>query len=128
MPGPAISKPHRINKQITVVSGTPQRLVSVDTPSPVYVNRLFIQGRANAAPGIGYVLGGVPLGTALNATDATQLTAELAPSTATAPGGSFGDPTGSTGGWNSTPPNDLREWALDSSQNGVFIVSYDLRD
>lgn len=124
-----ISKPHRINLQLTIVAGTPQRLVSVDTPSPVYANRLFIQGRAGSSPGVGYVLGGVPLTTTLDATSAAQLVAELAASpSATVPGGNFGDPPGNSGGINMTPPNDLREWGIDASANGVYVVSYDLRD
>lgn len=124
-----ISKPHRINFQITIVAGTPVRLVSADTPNPVYVNRLFIQSRAGNT-GLGYVLGGVPLTTVLNAADAAQLVAEIGASPSAAqPGGSFGDPPGSTGGWNSTPPDDLREWGLDGSHSGdVFIVTYDLRN
>lgn len=124
-----ISKPHRINRQITIVAGTPERLVSKDTPVPVYANRLFIQSRA-ANTGLVYVLGGVPLETVLSAADAAQLTAELGASpSATQPGGSFGDPPGNSGGVNMTPPDDLREWAIDGTHSGdLVIISYDLRN
>lgn len=136
MPGPGISKPRRINFQITIVAGTPQRLVPVDSitglpssPSPIWINRIFIQGRANASPGVGLVLAGVPIDVTLNSASAAQLAGEIGASpSATQPGGSYGDPPGSTGGFNMTYPNDLREFGLDATVAGTYLVSYDLRD
>ena len=118
-----VSRPHRVNKQITINAGVPVRIIDANSANPVMAERLFIQARsANNSAGIIYILDGVPLDTALNAGDASQLTAEIHT------GDSYGDPPGGAGGWNQTSPTDLRYMGIDGTVTGdVVIVSYVLR-
>jgi hypothetical protein len=112
----------RLNQQITIVAGTPIRLAARSTP----VDRLMIQARHNPSGGNGiiYILDGVSPTKACNAADATQLTAELAPGTATSPGGSYSDPQGANG---DSPPDftDLAHMCIDGTHSGdIAIVTY----
>jgi hypothetical protein len=105
---------------LTITAGTPIRLAITKT----LVDRLFIEGRHGASTGIIYVMLGVPVATTCNAADPSQLTAELAPATATAPGIAFNDPVGANG----NTPSDREDLALaciDGTHTGdTVIVSY----
>lgn len=109
----------RQNVQVAVTAGTPVRVSSVK----LLVNRLFIQSRTGNTGRI-YILMGVGPNTTCDATNTAQLTAELAPGSATAPGGSFSDPQGANG---NTPSDaeDLNKICIDGSHTAdVAIVSY----
>lgn len=128
----------RFNKAITVVAATPINVATGMTSAQMVtagfsqiprqlVKRVFLQMKV-AGTGLGYVMDGIR-----GQTSATQqwrvpassvsgdLTAQLAPATATAPGGSYGD----------SDPNagiDLSQTWIDGSVNGdVITVSYDTK-
>ena len=110
----------RVNQQITVTAGTPIRVTTI---AGTYVNRLFIQSR-HANTGVVYVLMGVKSATACDATNTSQLTAELGPGDATHPGGTLSDPQGANG---NTPADseDASMICIDGTNSGdVVIVSF----
>ena len=76
----------RINKQVTVTAGVPVQLFD----QPIRLNRYMVQMIHGATVGLGYVMAGIANRTPA-ATNAFDLTAELYPATATAPGGAFTD-------------------------------------
>ncbi len=128
----------RINESITVAAGTPLNLATAMTSAQMVtkgygylpqkpVSQLFIQMKTGGT-GRGYVMTGIR-----GQTSATQLwrvpdaavsgdlTAELAPATATAPGGSYSDQPvdGSV---------DLSQCWVDGSHTGdVITVSYNTK-
>ncbi len=83
----------RINREITVTAGTPVNvytgLATAYVGPAVYVSRIFLQ-MEHGGTGYGIVIDGVPAGQVAAA--ATHgVTAEMAPATATSPGGTYGD-------------------------------------
>jgi len=116
----------RINKLLTITAGTYPYLASVYTP----VNDLSIQMQHQSNSGLGYVFDMTALrinGSQPTPNPATSghLTAEIAPSSSTAPGGNWAwEIVGSPGG----SPLDLSSIAVGGTHTGdVLIVSYDLR-
>lgn len=108
----------RHNQQITITAGTPIRVQA----SKYLVNRLFVQSMIGNTGAV-YIMLGVPTTAACNASNAAHLTAQLAPATATAPGGSFNDPQGANGN-SPSDVEDLSQMCLDGSHSGdVVIVS-----
>ena len=108
----------RINATLTVASGTPINLATGTTtaaPGPVWASRYFIQ-MAHGGTGLGKVYDGVPASRSLTAAD---LTAELAPATSTAPGGSTEDwdKSGDRGGI------DINEVWIDGSNTGDKVYA-----
>lgn len=126
MPGPGIDNGNRVTFQLTIVAGVVQHIADPDAANPVWGEQLYIQARANQAPGIGYVLCGKKPSDVLSAATASQLVSEIGASpSAVQPGGSFVNPPGvGAGGFNQRAPEDMRCWGLDASANGVYIVSY----
>lgn len=126
---------NRYNLLITVTAGTPiQVTAGLACPNcPLLVDRTLIQ-MVHGGTGIGYVMdlsqyfisGSLPASVTPNHATAGQLTAELAPASATAPGGSYSDSvTGSPGGG----AIDLSHIWLDGSHTGdTIIVTYKLRN
>lgn len=119
----------RQNLKVTITAGTPINLGKLVNPNGenVFADRLFIQ-MAKAGTGLGEVIDmdAFPIGTAPAAHGATagQLTAQLAPATATAPGGSYSDTMSPKDG---TGINLATMW-LDGSVNGdVVNVSFNRR-
>lgn len=118
----------------TVTAGTPQNLAqlligynpaagAMSTPpipsyQPVYATRVFIQ-MASGGSGKGIIFDGVPLGVTPTDTSYGDIVAELAPATATAPGGSYSDAT--PGHLVGAPQIDLRRMWIDGSNNGDGI-------
>lgn len=84
----------RLNKTATIVAGTPinvATLLGLDPNFPVYARRWTVQPLAGGS-GLVYVMDGVkPRGTVPASTTSGDLTAELAPATATAPGSFYED-------------------------------------
>ncbi len=78
----------RINLKITITSGTPIQLSAFH----LYASEILIQNKSGGT-GIIQICAGIPLGTtpAAHCGTAGQLTAELAPASSTAPGGSYSD-------------------------------------
>ena len=117
----------RVNKQITVTAGTPVHLVTGLTgataplPDPVIVRHLRCQMKTGGT-GRGSVMGGIYGGRVPAATAVEDLTAELEPATATAPGGKYED-------WDQVRPAsiDANSFWVDGSHTGdVILASYDL--
>jgi hypothetical protein len=107
---------NRVNRLITVTSGTPVRISSV---VPSLATELFVQMAAGGS-GKGYVMLGIPDGVTPSSSNAAQVTAELAPATSTAPGGSLTD----------APPQGLdvsQAWVDGSNSGDTIRVSYLLK-
>ena len=109
----------RINAQYTITAGTPIRLYGIS----MKVDRLFLQSR-HSNTGLIYLMAGVATSKTCNASDTSQLTAELGPGDATHPGNAFSDPQGANG---TAPPDfeDLQNFCVDGTHSGdVVIVSF----
>ncbi len=119
----------RVNVTYTVAAGTPVRVADGATSGtisvqPLIVNRLLIQMK-HAGTGLGIVMDGIPVGTTADSTKSAHVTAELAPATATAPGGSYSDTRDPASG----SGIDLSRMWIDGSHTGdTIIVSYDTRN
>lgn len=103
----------RYNRTITIAAGTP---VQISTTSRL-ARAVFIQMAINGS-GYGAVMAGIYNNRTPSKTASTDLTAQLAPATAAAPGGSYSDanPLGI----------DLSTIWVDGSNTGdTVIVSYD---
>ncbi len=126
----------RFNITLTVTAGTPKNIstgkstaemlaLGYVTIPPLPLNELCIQMKHNNT-GLGYVMSGIRGVTSAvqqwrtpSTAAITDVTAELAPATATAPGGSWTDPTN-----NQTTINAEQCW-IDVSVTSDVIVSYD---
>ena len=118
----------RQNMTITIAAGTPINVVtgtsvapSYDTPA-VYATRVLAQMR-HGGSGLGYVMDGISLGRIPATTNAGDVTAELTPATATAPGGDYSD-------WEFNPGGgiDLRRIWIDGGNSGDTVgFSWDLK-
>lgn len=108
----------RINLQI-VVGASPVRIAGIKT----LVNRLMIQAKHGNA-GIIQVLLGVNPSKTCNASDTSQLSAELGPGDTTHPGQSLSDPQGANG----DSPSDAEDlsWACIAGTNvsDVAIITF----
>jgi hypothetical protein len=103
----------RYNKTLTITSGTPIQLATV----PTFARAIFIQMAASGS-GIGYVMAGIPPGTTPNHSTSGQLTAQLAPASATSPGGNYSD--------NNALGIDIARIWIDGANSGdTVIVSWD---
>lgn len=113
---------------ITITSGTAIRIVlNPSLVNPVMANSMLIQSQ-HGGSGIIYVLNARPDQTCNKGAAGTTLVAELAPASATSPGGSFTFPSNG-GATNQSSGFDLRYWCVDGSNSGdVAIVSWDLRN
>lgn len=107
----------RLNLQITITAGTPIRVEARSTK----VDRLFVQLRHSASAGTVYLMDGVPTTTVCNASDTTQLTAELGPGDATHPGSSYSDPQGANGNTVSDV-TDLANFCVDGTHSGDVVI------
>jgi hypothetical protein len=113
-----ISADPRINLKITITSGTPIQLSAIH----LYASEILIQAAAGGT-GLIQVCAGIPVGTtpAANCGTAGQLSAQLAPATSTAPGGSYSDQVTSKSGTGI----DLETIYVDGSHSGdVVLVSF----
>lgn len=113
----------RINRTITITSGTPIQLATV----PTYANRVFIQ-MLSGGTGIGYVMDMSNYLTSVTPNHSTSghLTAQLQPASSTAPGGSYSDAADSAPG---SGPIDISRIYIDGSNSGdTVVISYDLRN
>lgn len=124
----------RVNKTLTITAGTPVNIyteTSVGDPSflDLYgkqASRVFMQMK-HGGSGLGYVMSGcanrVP-----SSANSSDVSAELQPATATAPGGTWSDPA--SGSFADTPScvpvNGI--WVDGSHTGDQVIVSYDLKD
>lgn len=119
----------QINKTYTIVAGTPFNLATQSATPPKTADQVFawqisIQ-MAHGGTGLGYVMDGIAINRVPAATNSSDLSLELAPATATAPGGSM----------NKTMPQGqdrvgvkVHEMWIDGSVNGdKVIVSYDVK-
>jgi hypothetical protein len=108
----SVSTGARFGRIITVTAGTPIRLATVRTIAA----RIMIQ-MLSGGTGRGYAMDGVPEGTTPVAL--TWPTVQMAPATATAPGGTYTD-TDSVGS-----SIDLSRIWVDGSQTGdTMVVTY----
>jgi len=110
----------QISRVVTFTSGTAQRVA----PTRTMANSLLVE-MLPGSTGIGYVLYADPALTCVHTT-AGQIVAELAPGTATAPGGNFtfpsnNDATTQSGG------SDMNWWCVEGTTSDTAIVSYDLK-
>lgn len=110
----------RINKIITLISGTP---VQVSATS-ILADRLLIQAAAGGTHIVYVCIVGPGVTPASNCGTAGQLAAQLAPATATAPGGSYSDFTypGASG------PLDVSFYWLCGTTDEQVIFSFDQRN
>ena len=129
----------RYNKTITVVAGTPFNAVTGMTTAQMIangytsipetpLNEIIIQ-MVHGGTGLGFVMTGIRGQTSPtqqwrtpSASASTDLTAELAPATATAPGGSYSDPLNNSGIiWGD------QVWIDGSHSGDTVIISYDTK-
>lgn len=107
----------RKNYVYTLTAGSPVRLAT----QKMLASRLFIQNAPMSGGGVTIVMLGVPAATTCDSSQSTQVTAYLAPATATAPGGSFSDPQGAPG--NTIPDSENMALAcLDTTITGTKVV------
>jgi hypothetical protein len=115
----------RQNTKITLTPGTPINLaVALSLQPHTMCNRVFIQ-MATGGTGLGYVMGGIGGGRTPATTNANDVSAELAPATATAPGGSYADPSGVLE-FSQAPAIDLTTIWVDGTAADPVRVSVDL--
>ena len=114
-PDPQVSQP------IALTTGSAVRVANMD----VQFNSLFIQMK-HGGSNIGYVLFADPALTC-SATTAGQVVAELAPASATAPGGSFTFPSNGVANYGSGG-NNAHYWCVQGSTGDSVIVSYNMRN
>ena len=126
----------RVNAVLTITAGTPINLAvalgiapngaALAAMKPIPVNRWFAQ-MLTGGPGLGYVmdLENFAAGTQANAATQGHLIAQLAPASAQAPGGSYGDGiAGIPGGG----PADLTKLWIDGNHTGdTMAISVSLR-
>lgn len=128
----------RINVVLTVTAGTPQCLATAlgclaaaptACTQPILANRIDVQmGVAAAVNAYGsYMdLANFPAGTVASKTTAGHVTAQLAPSTTTAPGALFTDAPAGIGFGGAR--DITKVWLDQSATGGTIIVSVDLRN
>ena len=75
----------QINKTFTVVAGTP---IQVETNDKVLADTILIQMMVGGS-GVGYVMDGILAGRTPSASNDYDLSAQLAPASPTAPGGTW---------------------------------------
>ena len=113
----------RINRQVTVSAGTPVNIWTgtgtADTV-PAMARAVLIQMK-HGGTGIGYVMAGISRNRTPSASNSSDLTAELAPASATAPGGSYSDESEQMG----IDVNSI--WVDGSVTSDVIVVSIDLK-
>lgn len=105
---------------LTVVAGTPIRIATM----PVRANFMMIT-MLTAGTGRGFILNSdagptTPYSATVPKT-ANNFVTELAPATATAPGGVFQWPPASNVGGAAAPAFDLQDWLVDGSHTGDTI-------
>jgi hypothetical protein len=119
----------RINKTLTIAAGTPVNLavalglvqaVTAAT-TPIWANRVFAQMLAGGT-GLGYVMDLDAFAAGTQAAVATNghLTAQLAPATATAPGGAYGDAVAGVGQGGLV---DVTKFWIDGAHSGDTVVT-----
>ncbi len=113
----------RVNITITITAGTPVQI----SAQPKIANRIFVQ-MVTGGTGRGYVMDGIPVGVTPDPTVSGQLTAELAPATATAPGGTYTDGGPGTTAATNGGIDLQRFWVGGSNTGDKIIVSYDERN
>jgi hypothetical protein len=124
----------RVNTTITIAAGTPVNiavalgLVSAvaSTTNPIIANRYLLQ-MLHGGTGRGYVMdmSAFTAGTTPTYSTSGHLSGEMAPASANAPGGSWGD---AASGIPSGGPVDLTKLWVDGSHTGDTVVfSGDLR-
>ena len=92
---------------------------------PVWVVNFFVQMKhGGSTMGLGYVMTGIPLNVVPNPATSGQLTAELQPATATAPGGNYSQNQASFGSINAGTVDIFRAWVQCSSGDSM-ILSWD---
>lgn len=107
----------RWNKSIVITPGTPIRIMA----QTFRVNRLLIQSK-HASTGTVFIMLGVPASKTCNASDTSQLSAELGPGDTTHPGGSLSDPQGANGD-SPSDAEDLSMACLDGTAADTVIVT-----
>ena len=109
----AVQNSNRLKVTITVTAGTPIFIASGQTP--ILADRLIIQ-MLHGGTGYGLVYDDVPIGmTAAQVAAGGDVAVELAPATATAPGGAYTDAV-------QNGSIDLRMIAVDGSNTGDHIL------
>jgi hypothetical protein len=115
----------RRNVKITLNPGTPVNLsVALGLVQNPMANRVFIQ-MATGGTGLGYVMAGIYGGRTPATTNANDVSGELSPATATAPGGSWADPPGAIE-FSLAPAIDLSTIWVDGTAADPVRVSADL--
>jgi hypothetical protein len=84
----------RINQTFTITAGTPicvgTGLTTASTGARMAV-RVFIQALSGANAGVVYVMDGISYGRIPSSSSSSDLTAQLSPASASAPGGNYSD-------------------------------------
>lgn len=113
----------RVNRSITITSGTPVNVwtgTGAAETTPVMARAILLQMK-HGGTGIGYVLAGISRNRVPSASNSADLSAELAPASATAPGGGYSDSAEVTG-------IDVSRIWIDGSVSGdVVICTVDLK-
>lgn len=111
----------QVSRVVTFTTGTAVRISTTDTQ----VNSIFVQ-MLHGGSALGYVLFADPAVTCALATTG-QLVAELAPATATSPGGSYTFPSNSTA-QSASGGTNIRFWCVVGSTGDTAVVSYNVRN
>ena len=115
----------RQNTKITLNPGTPVNIaVALSLQPHTMANRVFIQ-MATGGTGLGYVMAGIGGGRTPATTNANDVSGELSPATATAPGGYWADPPGAIE-FSQAPAIDLTTIWVDGTAADPVRVSVDL--
>lgn len=111
----------QVSRTVTFTTGTAVRISNND----VQANSIFVQ-MLHGGTALGYVLFAAPDVTCALAT-AGQLVAEMAPATATAPGGTFNFPSNSTAQSGSSGTN-VHFWCVGGTTGDTAVISYNVRN
>lgn len=112
----------RENHTFTLNPGTP---IQISTQQ-IFVKRIIIQMGIQPSGGaqFGCIMAGIRSGYTPSCSNSSDLTAQLAPASTTAPGGSYSDPNGAPGGI-SVPDIDLSSVWIDGGHADPVIVSWE---
>ncbi len=120
----------RFNQRITVSAGTPVNVATGTSTAPDTTDKrraakILIQPIHGATVGIVYVMSGIQIGVTPASTNASDLTAELAAATSTAPGATYSDYDFSPSGGGIL----LSSFWIDGGTTGtVVLVTYELAE
>jgi len=112
----------RTNIKVTLNPGTPVNVAkALGIEGSAFANRVSIQMAVGGA-GYGSVMDGIGAGRTPSVNKAGDVTIQLAPASATSPGGQYGDPPAAIP-FSQAPAIDLSQIWVDGSQADPVLIS-----